>query len=218
MRRFPLGLVIFIFAVLALALSWRFFGPPELGQKQRAKVFAVRNAPSILYAALNVHYDHPPIYRETYEMRDENGVSSFSYVVQSYAGKQITLKAPPQAMYDVSFFFGEIVNDGAWEIPTRPPRGNTSVHYTLTMRQTEDYRSGSRTVTFTDPHYWAIMAGREFHIHLTPNGPDPNLLQLQGTALRDPRYEQIVDEFRNFGSNQFRSGVVSARASAARSR
>ncbi|HEY9085610.1 MAG TPA: hypothetical protein VIN40_06710 [Candidatus Tyrphobacter sp.] len=217
-RRFPLGLAIFIFAVIALTVSWHYFGPRELGPKERGKVIAVRNAPSDLYASLTVRYEHPPIYREFYEMRDRNGISSFAYVVQSYTGKQITVKAPPQAIYDVSFFFGELVNDGVWEIPNRPPRGNTSVRYTITVRQTEDYQSGSRSTTFTDPHYWATSAGREYHIRLSPTGPEPNLLQLQGTRLRDPRYQQIVDDFHAFGSEAFRSSVASARASVRRAR
>ncbi len=218
MRRFPLGLVIFIFVVLALGLSWHFFGPSELGRQERSQVIAVRNAPSDLYASLTLRYAHPPIYRESYEMRDNNGTSTFQYVVQSFAGKQVTVKAPPEAGYDVSFFFGKLVNDGVWDIPTRPPQGNTAIQYTVTVRQTEDYRSGSHTATFTDPAYWATTAGREFHIRLSPTGPEPNLLQLQGTALRDPRYEQIVDDFRAFGPDAFRQDVASARASAQRSR
>lgn len=211
--RFPVGLVTAIFLVIAIGLSLRF--APPINWKSFTSAERVRTAPTDSYASLDIVYDHPPIFEERYQMEDRNGVSTFSYLILRAIGprarESTTIKIPPTATYEVSFFFGQIVSDGVWSLPTQPPRGDTSVHYALTVRQTEDYTTDAHAVTFTDPHYWATTAGREFHIHLSPKGPLPNLVQLQGTGIRDPRYEQIVDDFRNFGPPQFRAGIAKAR-------
>ena len=211
--RFPMGLVIAIFVVLALVVSWRFM--PPIDWKKFVSTEQVRSAPTDSYAMLDIKYANPPIFEERYQMEDRNGVSTFSYtVVRAESGRarlSVTVKAPPTATYEVSFFFGQLVTDGVWNVPSRPPRGDTSVAYALAVRQVEDYRTTTNSATFTDPHYWATTAGREFHIHLSPHGPLPNLLQLQGTGVRDPRYEQLVNDFRNFGPPNFRAAIVKAR-------
>jgi len=209
-RRFPFGWIILAVAIIIVVSSVWLFPPSEFSRF--GNIVRIRNSPSDLYAALTIHYDHPPIYEESYEMVDRNGVSTFHYLVRAYAGREITITAPPEAVYDVSFFFGKLVNDGVWDIPSRPPRGDTSIHYSVTVRQTVDFKHGERTVTFTDPHYWATTAGHQFEIHLDRNKPVPNLLQLRGTTLQDPRYEQIVGDFRAFGSDAFRENVAKARA------
>ncbi len=215
-RRFPIGLAIAIFAVVALGLTLRFVPPLEFGRI--TTVAGVKSAPSDVYASLDIRYDRPPIYSETYEVRDNNGASSYRYAIVRADGprtrERVTIEAPPHATYEVSFFLGRLQSDGIWDIPSRPPRGDTAVTYAITVRQTETFQHGARTVTFTDPHYWATSAGHEFHIHLSPKGPLPNILQLQGTSIRDPRYEAIVADFRSFGPPQFRAEIARARAKA----
>lgn len=212
-NRFPIGLVITVFLVVAIAVSLRF--APPINWKNFTSAERVRTAPTDSYASLEIAYDNPPIFDERYQMEDRNGVSTFSYTVVKATGSRtresVTIKAPPEATYDVSFFFGQLVTDGVWGVPTRPPRGDTSAHYTLSVRQTEDFQTNSHSFTFTDPHYWATTAGHEYHIHLSPHGPLPNLLQLQGTGFQDPRYQQLVNDFRTFGSPQFRAAIVRAR-------
>lgn len=212
--RIPIGLIIAVFLVVAIALSLRF--APPINWSTFRSAGQVQSAPSDIYARLDIAYDHPPIQSERYEMDDRNGTSSFSYTIVRYAGPRAlvheTIKVPPEATYEVSFFFGQLVSDGVWDIVSQQPRGNTSVHYTVTVRQTEDYRSGSHVVTFTDPHYWAVTAGREFHIHLSRTGPLPNILTLQGNGIRDPRYLKIVDDFLQFGPPAFRAAIAHARA------
>ncbi len=214
--RFPIGLVIAIFVVVAIIVSLRFVPPISLGNM--SKVSNIENAPSDIAAQLTIRYDKPPLYEEEYRMRDDNGVSSYQYSLLRYAGPlkrvRLTLKAPPHLTYDVSFFFGELTSDGVWDIPSRPPRGDTSVSYTVSVQQTEAYHGGSHSATFTDPKFWATSAGREFHIHLSPTGPLPNILQLQGTGIKDARYLHILEDFRTFGPPEFRSAVEKARAQA----
>jgi hypothetical protein len=94
----------------------------------------------------------------------------------------------------------------------KPPAGDTNAHYTLHIHQVADKEQGSRTVTFTDPKYWALEAGRQYHIELSKNSPVPDLTKLQSTTLADPRYQQIVQAFRDFGTDSFRSKVHQAQA------
>lgn len=210
MQRFPFGLAIFIFAIVALVLITLFLSPVQHGRL--GAVSQLQGCPTRIVAVLNIKYDRPPVYTESYQMRDDNGVSSFEYVVRSYAGKQIVVKVSPHATYDVSFFFGKLItDDGAWDIPDRPPLGNTSVHYTVTTSRTEMCHTDGHTASFTDPQFWATTKKREYHIHLSPKGPLPSIFTLQGTAFRDPRYLEIVNDFRSFGPDNFRSAVASAR-------
>jgi hypothetical protein len=90
--------------------------------------------------------------------------------------------------------------------------------YTLHIHQVSGNKQGSRTITFTDPHYWAVTAGRQYHIVLNTNSPVPDLTKLQSTSLADPRYEKIVREFRNFGTPAFRARVAQARRLVSESR
>lgn len=216
MKRFPIGLAIGIFLVAGIVASLHF--APPIDWKTFKGAEQVGNAPSDIYAALDIRYAHPPIVSEKYEMEDRNGVSTFQYTIVRDAGarKRITttIKVPSEATYEVSFFFGQLVSDGVWDIQTQPPRGDTSVRYTVIVRQTEDFRHGGHVVHFTDPQYWATTAGHEFQIHLSRTGPLPNLLTLQGAGLRDPRYLKIVDDFRRFGPRAFRAAIARARAQA----
>jgi len=104
------------------------------------------------------------------------------------------------------------VQDGVWDLMNRPPRGDTSVHYTIYVKQKADFKQGDRTVTFTDPHYWATTAGRQYTIDLRKTNPN-DLLKLQGTQLADPRYQKVVDDFRAFGPPNFRAKIAALRAS-----
>ncbi|HUA08232.1 MAG TPA: hypothetical protein VMA98_03090 [Candidatus Acidoferrales bacterium] len=176
----------------------------------------IRNQPSALYARLLIHYDSPPIYEEEYDMSDVEGESTFSYRVRSYAGRQVKIYVPKHAMTDVSFFFGKLVQDGVWDLMDKAPAGNTAVHYTVYVKQLADFKQGDRTVTFTDPHYWATTAGRQFTIDLRKDNPN-DLLKMKSTQLADPRYQTIVDDFRTFGPPAFRAKIASVRASLARS-
>jgi hypothetical protein len=90
----------------------------------------------------------------------------------------------------------------------------------VTIEQTAQGESGRRTFSFTDPKYWAVAAGREYHIRLDPRKPTPNqadLLRLDSTSIAEPRYAKIVDDFAAFGSPAFHRTVASARAKLLRS-
>lgn len=204
------GTALFIFIVVFIVLGTIFIPWPDFQHKRELTRVAQR--PSVLDLKLTITYDKPPIYLERYTMYNDNGVSTVRYKVQGYAGKVVTITLPPDKTYAVTFFFEQVVQDGIWQLMNKPPVGDTHVHYTLHIHQVADGRQGSRTVTFTDPHYWAVQAGRRYRIQLSPSSPVPDLTKLQSTSLADPRYEKIVQAFRAFGPSSFRSKVRQAQA------
>ncbi|HTV94307.1 MAG TPA: hypothetical protein VMG98_16520 [Verrucomicrobiae bacterium] len=202
---------IFIFIVVMTIVGLRLYAShPEF--TEFAGVDKVRAQPSALYARLLIRYDKPPVYEEEYDMQDIEGESTFSYRIRSYAGKEVTIQLPKAApMTDVSFFFGKLVQDGVWDLMDKPPRGNTDAHYTVYVKQLADFKQGDRTITFTDPHYWATTAGRQYTIDLRKTNPN-DLLKLSSTQLADPHYQEIVNDFRAFGPPAFRAKVAQVRA------
>lgn len=204
MRRFPIELFIIVVAAVMLFLGWRIYGAGEMGRFGPA--IHAQKAPSELYARLTIRYAKPPIYEEEYRMSDVEGVSTFIYRIRGNRGHEITVTAPAARVYDVSFFFGRLVQDGIWQLVDKPPLSDADARYTVYVKQLADYQHGQRTVTFTDPQYWATKAGRQFEIDLSKGVPK-DLLRIQSSQVADPRYEQIVIDFRNFGPDEFRHNV-----------
>jgi hypothetical protein len=210
MRRFaPLELTILAIIAVMLVIGWRIYGTGEMGRF--AGVTKAQHAPSQLYARMLVRYDKPPIYDEEYLMQDVEGVSTFQYRIRGYNGRQITVTAPAAEVYDVSFFFGALDQIGIWQLTNRAPRPNADAFYTVYVHQLADFKEGTRTVTFTNPEYWANLTSRRYDIDLSKQNPN-DILHLQSTSLADPRYVKIVDEFRNFGPSEFRHNVAQAQA------
>jgi hypothetical protein len=208
-RRFPVGLAIALFSAVMLAIGWRIYGFGEFARIGR--VANVVSAPSELYARLLIRYDKPPIFEEEYRMQDVNGISTFDYRIRGYNGRQITITQPKAAIYDVSYFFGSLDQNGIWQLMDKAPRPDTDAHYTLFVKQVADFKQGERTVTFTNPGYWATATGRRYEIDLTKDKPS-DLLHLQSTQLADPHYEALVRSFREFGPPQFRQNIRAAQA------
>lgn len=210
MRRIaPLEIAIVVLIAAMLYIGWRVYGAGEMGRF--SGVTRAQHAPSELYARLLIRYPKPPVYEEEYRMQDIEGVSTFQYRIRGYNGRQITVTAPPATVYDVSFFFGALDQDGIWQLVDKSPRADADAYYTIYVKQLADFKQGARTVTFTNPRYWATTAGREYSLDLSKDKPN-DLLHLQSTQLADPRYSKIVDEFRNFGPPEFRHNVAAAQA------
>jgi len=209
MRRFPIEILIVVLSAIMLVLGWRIYGAGEMGRFGPA--IHAQKAPSELHAQMLVRYTKPPIYEEEYRMADVEGVSTFSYRIRGYKGHQITVTAPPARVYDVSFFFGKLGQDGIWQLVDKPPLPGADEHYSVYVKQLADYRQGQRTVTFTNPQYWASKAGRQFEIDLSKGIPS-DLVHIQSTQVADSRYEQIVTDFREFGPDEFRHNVEVAQA------
>jgi hypothetical protein len=207
MRRFPIEIVIVAICVVMLILGWRIYGAGEMGRFGPA--IHAQKAPSRLYASLLIRYAKPPIYQEEYKMSDDEGISSFQYVVRGYDGRQITINAPPARVYDVSFFLGRLDQDGVWQLENKPALPGAPERYTVYVRQVADYKQGDRTVTFTSPRYWATQTGHQYEIDLSKGVPS-DLLHIASTQNADPRYEQIVKDFRDFGPDLFRHNVAAA--------
>ncbi|MBV8198325.1 MAG: hypothetical protein JO263_09320 [Candidatus Eremiobacteraeota bacterium] len=207
MRRFPIEVLIGVICVVMLALGWRIYGAGEMARFGPA--IHAQKAPSRLYASMTVKYSKPPLYEEDYRMSDIEGISRFEYSVRGFNGHQITVTAPAARVYDVSFFFGRLTQDGIWQLVNKPALPNAEAVYSVYVRQFADYQHGERTVTFSDPRYWASRAGREFSIDLRKGIPK-NLVYIQNSQLSDARYEQIVKDFRDFGPPEFRHNIAAA--------
>lgn len=197
-------------AVLAAAAAgWGIFASTE---KQRAEqVHAIKTSRSELHLAMSAEHDRGPLAREEWRMDDIDGLSSAVYSATDRHGKTVRVDAKMET-YDVSFLFGKAVQDGVWELITRPPRGDRSTRYHIYVAQTANGLSGKRDYSFTDPHYWATTAGHQFHITLDKNKPVPDLLKLKSETLAEPRYQKLVNEIEEFGSPKFRATVAKARA------
>ncbi len=209
MRRFPIELFIVAVAVIMLVLGWRIYGAGEMGRFGPA--VHAQKAPSELYARLLIRYPKPPVYEEEYRMSDIEGVSKFDYRIRGFNGRQITVNAPAARVYDVSFFVGRLDQDGIWDLVDKAPRPDPDAFYTVYVKQLADYKQGQRTVTFTNPKYWAAKAGQEFEIDLSKGVPK-DFVALQAQQASGRRYQQIVDDFRGFGPDEFRQNVSAAQA------
>jgi len=95
-----------------------------------------------------------------------------------------------------------------------PPLKDADAHYTVYVKQFADFKHGERTVTFTDPAYWAQRGHRsQFHIDLSKQNAN-DLLHMESQVTGDPRYQTVVNDFRSFGPDEFRKNVAQAQARA----
>lgn len=210
MFRNPVPPLVLLAGLVAIAGAWWLFDRTEAGRYESAR--QVAHSRSEIRLSMVVRHEIGPIAQERYQMSDLDGLSSSEYRAVGRDGISIRVESLPHETTDVSFFFDKTVQDGIWEITDQPPRGDTSTQYTLSVSQLTDNQHGSRTVTFTDPHYWATTGGHQFKLHLDRNKPVPNLLTLSGKSLVDPRYQKLVDDFRNFGSPTFRARIAGVQA------
>ena len=204
----PLGIV--VLTVLAAVGAWRIYWPIESQRYVRTQ--AVERSPSVIRIVYRVVHQRGPIGREELTFTNNNGKAQVAYEGTNQAGSLIARFAESVAGYDVANLFGEVERDGVWELTTRPPRGDTNTVYTITVYQSTDFKHGSHTFSFTDPHYWATTAGRQYHIQLSKDKPVPDLLKLDSTSLADPRFQKLVDDFAAFNPPGFRATLASARA------
>jgi hypothetical protein len=196
--------------VLAVAVgTWVVYSLREAQRFHDAK--AVLTAKSEIRLRLNITHDKGPYAQETYTLSDIDGLSSAAYRVAGRNNIAVTVEMKPYQTYDVSFAFGKLVQDGLWDLRSKPERGDVSTIYEVTAFQAIEGKSGSHRFTFTDPHYWATA--REFEIHLEKGKALPDLLVLQANA-RDKRYEAIVGDFRAFGTKEFQEEIARAQARA----
>jgi hypothetical protein len=212
-RRNVVPLLILGLALVGLACAYVLFQKSVLPRYEATRGVLARR--TVLKIAMRVVHDTGPIVEEDYAMSDVDGVSESTYRVLGRKGTLITIVERPRATLEygtnVAFFFQEAVGDGVWELRSKPPRGDTTTHYRISVYQVADGAHGSHAFSFTDPHYWATTGGHQFHILLDKNKPVPDLLHLTSTVPVDPRYEKLVAAFRAFGPEGFRAKIAAAR-------
>jgi hypothetical protein len=214
MRRFPVTTFICIIAAIAAVGGWVMFFKPE--HARYVAVQRVLHSRSEVRLTYEIEHGAGPIAREVWTMQNINGVSKASYTAFDRKGTKATFDEPIDG-YAVTFLFQKLVLDGIWDLHTRQGRGSSTNIYAVTIAQVADNASGSHHFEFTHPHYLATTAGRQYHIRLDPHKPVPNLLTLESTSTADPRYQEIVNDFEQFGPPSFKRTVIAAREKLLRS-
>ncbi len=209
MRRYSFPIFMALLAAFLAVWGWKFYAPDELSLWNG--VVRVAHAPSAIDLTLTIRYPKPPIYEERYHITDYNGVSKYRYEVRSYRGLLVKVTQPPHATYDVAFFFEALETKGLWKLTDTKPRSKNDPVYTLVVKQSLGGQSGSRTVVFSNPHFWATTAARYHNIHIDAARSKNGILEVQSTSLLDPRYEEILHAFTTFGPDEFRRDVAAAR-------
>lgn len=210
MRRIPvIPIFILLLVVLGGVVTWRLFAKQETERHNAVAHVQARKT----YFKMVMIVDHASgnIGREEYTLIDDNGKSKASYAVSDRKGT-IAKFDDDVPGYDVSFAFGKAVQDGIWRLNTKHRRALDEDGYTVHVEQIADEEHGSRTVTFTNPAFWAKTA--EYHITLDPNKKTPSMsdiLKLQAVSNRDPDYLAVVSDFKEFGSPKFKQMIAATR-------
>ena len=207
MRRFPTTTVILVLAVLAAIGGWLLFARAE--HDRYVAVKEVRQSRSEIRFSYRIEHEAGPIATEEWRFANLDGRSSVAYGAVDRRGNRASFEQRVDG-YDVTFLFDKLVQDGIWELPTRPFRGKPDLHV-VRIAQVAQATNGSHEFRFTDPHYLAASAGREYHIHLDRTKPLPDLLRLDSTSSADVRYQRIVDDFEGFGTPRFKRTLAAAR-------
>lgn len=208
MYRFPTTLLILLTCVIAVGGGWLLFARSE--HDRFVAVNRVLDQQSIIRFSFTVDHQGGPIVREQWRFANLNGHSTAAYTATNRKGTEATFDETIPG-YDVTFLFDQLVADGIWDLQTRPFRGDDPDVHTVAIEQTTGSASGSHTFAFSDAHYLATTAGREYHIQLDRNKPVPDILRLDSTSSADPRYLKIVDDFTSFGSTRFKRTIAEAR-------
>jgi hypothetical protein len=205
--------IVLLAGVIAVIGGWEMFQHTESGRYAATR--AIRESVSEIRIGLDIAHDAGPIALESYRMSDINGVSHAQYTVSGRSGAAYRVIEPARTtkerVSDVAVLFGELVEDGVWELQDAPMRGDKATKYTVNVQQLVNGQHGTHAFTFTDPHYWATTAGHQYHITLDKHKPVPDLVQLKSTAIAEPRYGRVVTDFLDFGSPAFRAAIAAQR-------
>jgi hypothetical protein len=209
MRPSPVTLLILVAAVVAVAGAWLLFAKSE--HDRFVAVDRVRHSRSEFHITYILEHTNGPLASETWHFNNVDGASNVVYAVADRRGDKASF-SEPIGDFSVTFLFQKLVADGIWDLTTRPFRGSSALLHVVEIEQVADTASGSHRFQFSDAHYLATEAGREYRIHLDPNKPVPNLVDLQSTSTADPRYERIAADIEGFGSARFKRTIAAARA------
>ena len=212
MRRSPINAFIAVLAIVFAITGWQLYARNETARLHA--VDAVRTSNSYITLTLAIVHPSGPLATETYQFVNDNGKSRATYAVGDRKGT-VARFAQIIRGYDVTFAFDKLVQDGIWELNSKHPRTLDDARYTVSIEQTAQTQSGRRIFSFSDPTYWAVTAGRQYHIVLDRKKPTPSqadVLQLESTSLAEPRYAKILADFESFGSPAFHRTIAAARA------
>jgi hypothetical protein len=210
MRRFPIvSTLIVLAAVVAIVGGWLLFAKTE--HERYLAVNHVLHQRSEYHMHYEVQHSSGPIATEMWTFNNVDGRSTVTYAATDRYGTRATFDETVLG-YDVTFLFQKLVLDGIWDLESRPYRGSSSTLHVVAISQVAGTAHGSHRFLFSDAAYIANEAGREYHIHLDPHKPVPDLMSLTSTSTADPRYQKIAEDFEQFGSPAFKRTMKEARS------
>jgi hypothetical protein len=204
----PLGILAVVIA--GAVAGWRIYWPIE--SQRYLATRSIERSRSVITLVYTVTHERGPIKRERLTFTNVDGKAEVAYEGTNMPQTEVARFTEPVDGYEVANLFGEVVRDGVWDLKTAPPRGDTTTTYTISVYQLTNGRSGSHSFSFTDPHWWATTAGRQYHIRLDKNKPVPDILKLDSTSIAEPRYDRLVRDFEAFAPPGFRATLSAARA------
>jgi hypothetical protein len=208
MSRFPTTAVILVTIGLAAVGVWRLLAGQE--HDRFVAVDKVRHSPTAIRFAYAVDHERGRIAREEWRFANVDGRSTASYTAVDRNGNRASFDERVDG-YDVTFLFEKLVQDGIWTLQTRPLRGNDPDVHSVQIDQIAGAEHGAHAFRFSDPHYLATSAGREYRIQLDRSKPVPDILKLDSTSTADDRYLKIVTDVESFGSDRFKRTLAEAR-------
>src|ERR1700761_4456268 len=145
MRRFPVTLLIVIAAIVAVVGGWLLFAKGE--HDRYVEVQRVAQSRSEIRITYTLSHTNGPIAREVYYMQNLNGHSRVTYTAVDRKGNKATFDEQI-VDYQVTFLFDKLVQDGIWDLETRPFRGSSDTLHVVQIAQVADKSSGSHRFQF----------------------------------------------------------------------
>jgi len=195
------SLIVVILIVVLLVVAYVFFFKPFLSLQPQVQ--GVITANSTWSVGMQEYELTGPLSAETYRISNDNGKVTMFYAATNRAMTVTKEFSVPLVGPEATFLFEALRADGIWEVDDIPVRPHPLTEFIIEVDQTLGDEGGTRSFSFSDPHYWSTTHAQEFELHLPQkgslSGADARTLGVAGRKLQDPRYLQIVESIRGFG-------------------
>ena len=117
-------LAISLLAVVAAIVGWKIFWPGESSRYTAAKkVLQTRSEIRMTFGAT---HERGAVASEKLTFTNIDGVGKVAYEGTNRKGTAIARFTAGVDGYEIATLFGQAVQDGIWELQSKPPRGDTS--------------------------------------------------------------------------------------------
>ena len=122
-RSTVIPLAIFLLAVVGALAAVRIYWPSESNRYSSTK--AVLHTKSEIRMTFAIVHEKGPIAREQITYTNVDGNAKAAYEGTNRTGSAIARFSATVDGYEVANLFGQAVQDGIWELQSKPPRGDT---------------------------------------------------------------------------------------------